>query len=148
MACGARPVSRRPAPSRRSSNVLHVDRLVASAVSHFSATTVCDPSGTVSGKYLGTGANAPCGARQPSCQSITPSVEGVRPRLSVGSGRVFLGERQPELLLVLDEARQLCAEEWLELRAGLPKSLLQLRIVENLAQAVAQDTHDRLRRPR
>ena len=43
---------------------------------------------------------------------------------SVGSGRVFLGERQPELLLVLDEARQLCAEEWLELRAGFLKSLL------------------------
>jgi hypothetical protein len=81
------------------------------------------------------------------CQSITPSAEGVRPHLSVGSGRVFLGERQPELLLVLDEARQLCAEEWLKLRAGFLKSLLQLRIVENLAQAVAQDTHDRLRRP-
>src|SRR6266576_6926387 len=76
------------------------------------------------------------------------SVEGVRPRLSLGSGRIFLGERQPELLLVLDEARQLCAAEWLELRAGFLKSLLQLRIVENLAQAVAQDTHDRLRRPR
>jgi hypothetical protein len=53
------------------------------------------------------------------------------------SGRVFLGERQPELLLILDEASQLCAVEWLELRAGFLKSLLQLRIVENLAQAVA-----------
>src|SRR5262245_12451313 len=66
----------------------------------------------------------------------------------LGSGRVFLGEWQPELLLVPDEARQFRAVEWLELGAGFLKSLLQLRIVENLGQAVAKNTNDRLRRVR
>ena len=45
------------------------------------------------------------------------------------SGRVLLGEREPEFLLVIDEASQLCAVEWLELRASFLKSLPQLRIV-------------------
>ena len=90
----------------------------------------------------GGSSQSSCGCIRP-CQSITPSAEGVRPHLLVGSGRVLLGERQPELLLVLDEARQLCAEEWLELKVGSQKSLLQLRIVENMAKPVAHDTHDR-----
>ena len=83
---------------------------------------------------IGGSSQSGCGRNRPTSH-ITPS-EGVRPRL-IGSGRVFLGERQPELLLVLDEAGQFRAVEWLELRAGFLKSLLQQRIVEDLAQAVS-----------
>ena len=67
--------------------------------------------------------------------------------VAVGSDRVFLGQRQPELLFFLDEAGQLGVVERLELGAGFLKPLLQLGIVENFPQAVVQDTHDRLRRP-